>query len=337
MSENQFVTKQHQNTGKRKSISYSQFSDWVKCPYMWYNGYVLKKKKYEPSIHTAFGQAIHEPIQMFVKLLYTEGSAAADGLDLIQMFETVFDKELSNEKQRSVKDDDGNYVLDSDGNKTFEMVGSPLEVSDEIRSEFLTQGKDILTTIQSYTNRKTIFPANRYECVGIELPINISIKNNLSFIGFLDIVLRDKVSGKHVIIDLKTSTRMWNKYQQSDALKLYQLLLYKAFYCKQYQIPLNKIGIEFLVLKRMLMENANFPEKRTQKVVPASSKAFVDEALVHLIQFVDECFTENGQYNTDAIFRKTPHKGKSRYSNCRYCDFSNLNNGECDRKETKKL
>lgn len=333
MTENTSVTKEFLNTNGRKKISFSQFSDWVKCPYAWKLGYMDKLKKYEPSVHTAFGQAIHEPVQLFVKALYNEGSATADEINMIQIFLDTFEKELTSKQHRSIKDGDGNYVLDENGKKTYEEIENPIEIDDADKLTFIDQGTEILNSIKSYTNRKNIFPSGKYECVGIEVPVNMDVMNNLAFIGYLDIVLRDKISGKYKIIDLKTSTRMWNKYQQNDVLKAYQLLLYKAFYSKQFGVPLTKIDVEFLILKRTLLENATFPEKRTQKVVPPSSKNFVNESVSKLVEFIENCFTEDGEHNKNGKFPKTPHKGKTKYSNCKYCDFSDKNGGPCDRKE----
>jgi hypothetical protein len=333
MSNNISVKKEFLHTGGRKKISYSQFSDWVKCPYSWKLGYVDKMKMYQPSVHTAFGTAIHEPVQIFVEKLYNEGSAAADEVDMVGIFLTVFERELANIKNRSVKDSDGEYILDESGEKTYETTENPVEITDADKMEFIQQGTEILESIKSYNNRKALFPSGKYECVGVEIPVNMEVMNNLSFIGYIDLVLRDTISGKYKVIDIKTSTRMWNKYQQNDILKAYQLLLYKAFYSKQYGVPLNKIDVEFLILKRTLLEGVSFPEKRTQKVVPPSSTNFVNEAVSKLVEFIESCFTEEGEYNKDGKFPKTPHKGKTKYSNCKYCDFSEKNGGPCDRKE----
>lgn len=333
MSENTTVEKKFINTGDRKKISFSQFSEWLKCPYSWKLGYLDGRKQYIPSVHTAFGNAIHEPIQIFVQKLYNEGSAAADSVDMVQIFLDTFEKELTQSRKQSKKDEDGSYILNENGNKTYETIENPIEITDIEKLEFVQQGIDILTAIQSYSNRKTIFPSGKYECVGVEIPINMEVMNNLAFVGYIDIVLRDKIVGKYKIIDLKTSTRMWNKYQQADILKAYQLLLYKAFYSKQFGVPLAKIDVEFLILKRTLLEGVTFPEKRTQTVVPPSSKNFVNDSVSSLVAFIENCFTEDGEFNREGTFKKTPHKGKSKYSNCKYCDFSDKNGGPCDRKE----
>lgn len=321
------------DTGNRKSISYSQFSTWLKCPYAWKLGYIDKMTKYESTIHTCFGTAIHEAIQTFLLKLFGEGSIAADEVDTIQIFQDVFVKELKGERKVSCKDSEGDYILDVDGNKTYDTVSEPVKYDQEQFDEFVEHGKLILNTITDFANRQKYFPVNKYELVGIEIPINMDVMHNLCFIGYLDIVLKEKKSGKIRIIDLKTASRMWNKYQQNDMGKIYQLLFYKAFYSKQFGIPISKIDVEFLILKRTLLEGVSFPESRIQKVVPPSGKIMVDEAVTELVNFIKSGFTPEGDHNKYGVFRKNPHKGKTRYSNCKYCEFSCKNGGPCDRKE----
>jgi hypothetical protein len=245
----------------------------------------------------------------------------------------VFDTELKGETEVSRKDDDGNYVLDDNHEKIYDKVFQPVQLERGQKKEFTEQGELILSHITSHATREKFFSTDKYELVGIETPIDMEILHNLKFIGFLDIVLRDKMSGKIKVIDLKTSTRMWNKYQQNDVTKLNQLLLYKAFYSKQFNVPLNKIDVEFIVLKRTLLENVSFPETRTQKVIPPSGKVMTDEAVSSLVEFVRDGFTQEGAYASDTKFRKNPHKGKTKYSNCKFCDFSCKNGGPCDRQE----
>jgi hypothetical protein len=56
--------------------------------------------------------------------------------------------------------------------------------------------------------------------------------------------------GDIVLIDLKTSTRAWDKYKKSDPIIKAQLKFYKYFYHLEKNIPLNKIKTEYIVLVR---------------------------------------------------------------------------------------
>ena len=317
----------------RKRISYSQFSKWVACPMAWKYAYIDGLSKFENNIHCCFGTAIHEAVQTFVNELYTGGSAAADSIDVVKIFRDVLDKELEGVGKEKRLDDEGNPVLDENGKSIYDEVKNPVVVSDDDLNTFIEHGMLILNYFTSFANRSKYFPSKKYEIVGIELPLSMPIMNNLSFIGYLDIVLRDTQTGKIKIIDLKTSGRMWNKYQQNDMTKIMQLVLYKAFYSKQFGLPLNKIDVEFIILKRTLLEGVSFPESRLQRVVPMSGSTVVDDSVKLLVEFIENCFTSEGIHNSTGKFKKNPHKGKTRYSNCKYCDFSVKNGGPCDRKE----
>ena len=48
--------------------------------------------------------------------------------------------------------------------------------------------------------------------------------------------------------------------KKADKNKTNQLLLYKKFFSKQRDIPEDKIDIEYLILKRKLYENIQYPQ-----------------------------------------------------------------------------
>ena len=47
-------------------ISYSQFSQWDKCPQMWKLNYLDKLGTFRDNIYTIFGSALHETIQAYL-------------------------------------------------------------------------------------------------------------------------------------------------------------------------------------------------------------------------------------------------------------------------------
>ena len=158
----------------------------------------------------------------------------------------------------------------------------------------------------------------------------MEVRNNVGYIGFLDIVLFDKINQKYKIIDLKTSTRGWNKWQKSDESKTHQLLLYKVFYAKEFNVPLDKIEVEFIILKRKHDPDDVWSGDRIQRFVPAHGSMSSKEAWTSFNTFLNESFTKSGEYNMDYSFPKTPGKNKK---NCRWCEFSSKAGGPCDGKE----
>ena len=141
-------------------------------------------------------------------------------------------------------------------------------------------------------------------------------------IGYLDIVILDEISNTIKIYDIKTSTKGWNKWMKKDENKTQQLLLYKQFYSKQYDHPIDKIEVEYFIVKRKLWENLDFPQKRVQKFSPAAGKPSLNKVANRLDKFLNEAFTDIGKHKNDMI--PTPSKKA-----CRFCEFNQTE--YCDR------
>lgn len=289
---------------KKKRVSFSQYSGWFKCSHSWYLNYLKGLRVYDANLNTCFGTAIHDTIQNYIKLLYTEGDEVARQIDLSKDFRSRFE-----------------VILEENRDK--------FKYTDDEKGDFMFDGDDILKTFSSSEAKTRHFPSKKYDFIGVELPIEIDIKNNVGFIAYVDLVLRDKTSGRYKIWDFKTSSIGWNKYQLADESKYSQLLLYKAFYSKKFSIPLEMIDIEFFILKRKLLENVSYPQNRIQLFEPSHGKQAIVKSINNFIQFIDECFTVDGDYNDGGYYPKVPGKAKK---NCKYCVHYKTN---CDAKEDK--
>jgi len=286
---------------EKKRVSFSQFSWWLKCPHKWYLDYVRGLKQFEDSVNTCFGTAIHETIQTYVKTLYTESVEKADSIELYKLFKETFERELKNTE---VKHTDDEYT------------------------EFMFDGEDILTEFSKTANRIKHFPKEKYECVDVELEVEMPVKNNVNFVAYIDLVLREKKTGDIKIFDFKTSSNGWNDSMKDDYTKTAQLVLYKAFYSKKFNIPLNKIDVEFFILKRKLYEGVKYPQSRIQLFIPPNSNHVVAETITDFAKFVSESFTSEGTYIEDIQnFPKNPGDKKK---NCKYCPHKKVN---CDQKQ----
>jgi len=138
-------------------------------------------------------------------------------------------------------------------------------------------------------------------------------------ISYLDVVLRDKRTDEIIILDFKTSTSGWNKYQKADKTKTAQLVIYKDYYAQQYGHDVEKIKVEYLILKRKLVEEAMFPQKRIQSFVPASGKPTRNKIKREIEDWIKACFNEDGSYNTEREYIAIAGKNNK---NCKYCDFA---------------
>ena len=286
-----------------KSVSYSQYNLWSQCPFRWKLLYIDGLREFTDSIHTMFGTSMHEVLQFYLHIMYTKSIKEADSIDL----EDLLRQRMQYHYER---------IMEANGGVVF--------CTENDMVEFYNDGCVILDWLKK--RRAQYFSKKGYELVGIETELNYKMKGNVVFKGYIDLVIHDTVRDKYIIYDIKTSTKGWNKYQKKDKNKTDQLLLYKQFYSAQMDVPIEKIDVEFFIVKRKLWENVDFPQKRVQKVIPASGKPSINRVLLNLNKFLEECFDDNGEYLKNTIYRKEPSQ-----KNCRYCEFKNKKE-LCDRK-----
>ena len=276
-----------------KRISYSQYSQWDVCPHKWKLNYIDKLSEFTDNIHTLFGTSMHEVLQTYLTVMYNDTIKMADALPLEKML-------LHRMKY--------NYT------NAMEKNGGEVICEQSDMEEFYKHGLSILDWFKK--RRQNYFSKKGYELVGIETPINYDLPNDIKFIGYIDVLLYDKVRDRYKIIDIKTSTMGWNKYMKADKNKTDQLLLYKQFYGAQHDIPLDKIDVEYFIVKRKLYEKVDFPQRRVQTFSPANGKPSINKVVNNLNQFLQESFID-GEYNMEHTYIKRPSK-----KNCRFCEFN---------------
>ena len=255
----------------KSRISYSQFSKGDKCPYTWKLDYVDKVETFKGNIYTLFGSALHETIQAYLVCYYERTIKEADNLPLRDILQ---------------------YRMEHNYKISKEQHGDDFDVSLEDMKEFFNDGCNI---IDEFLKRKSgYFPKKNTELVGIEIGLNHKVTDTIDFRGYMDVVLHNSVTGRIKIIDIKTATMGWNKYMKADKIKTNQLLLYKYFFSKEREIPIDKIDVEYLILKRKLYENFDYPQKRLQTFSPASGKPSINKVMRRLQEFIEECFDDEG-------------------------------------------
>ena len=275
-----------------KKISYSQYSLWKQCPYQWKIQYVDGIREYTDRIHTMFGTSMHEVIQTFLTVMYNDTAKLAEQLPLEDMLRTRMKRNFES-------------IVEANGGEMF--------CSEKDMVEFYTHGVQILDFIKK--KRAQYFSKKGYELVGIEVPLNYELPNNLKFVGYIDIVIKDTVRDVIKIYDIKTSTMGWNKYVKADSNKTDQLLLYKQFYAKQFNHPIDKIEVEYFIVKRKLYEKVDFPQKRVQKFVPANGKPSMNKMIARFKEFLDATYDDEGNIK-EVEYEKCVGKCKA-YNKCK--------------------
>ena len=277
-------------------VSFSQFSKWKKCPRAWKLAYIDKQKISKPGINATFGTAMHRCIQKWVSVMLTETVKASE--------EIIFENDLL-------------ATLREEYLKDVQKYGSHFSTREEL-AEFYSDGVSILNWLRK--NRTRYFSTKTTQFVGCEIPVlhRVDPKKPVLLMCFLDLVTRDLSSKKFLIQDLKTSTRGWSKWDKGDEVKISQLRLYKKYFSEQYGIPIDDIEIEYLILKRKIDENSEFPQRRVQQFQPASGKVSINKTVREFTEFLDFCFSETG-YNTEAHYHAI---AGSKFSNCRFCEYN---------------
>ena len=276
-----------------KRVSYSQYNQWVTCPHKWKLNYIDELRQFTDNIHTMFGTSMHEVLQTYLTIMYNDTIKMADALPLDEM--------LLHRMKTNYTD-----IMENNGGEVF------CEQHD--MEEFYQHRLLILEWFKK--KRGMYFSKKHYELVGIEVPIEYKLNDGIKFIGYMDVVLHDTFRDRYKIIDIKTSTMGWNKWAKADKNKTDQLLLYKQFYGKQHDISLDKIDVEYFIVKRKLYEKVEFPQRRVQTFSPANGTPSINKVMNNLNKFISESFVD-GEYNIEHIYRKNPSK-----KNCRFCEFN---------------
>ena len=288
------------NYAFQKHVSYSQMSIYKQCPHRWKLQYKDKIKRFTSSIHTVFGTAIHEVIQEYLNVMYEKSKVKANEIDLDSLFQDKFTEEYQKQYKSNSK--------------------SHFSTAIEMR-EFFEDGTSILKEFKK--NVGTYFSKKGTYLVGCEVPIVLTPNetyNNILYTGYLDVVLYNETLDMFEIIDIKTSTKGWNKFAKNDDMKKYQLLLYKQYFSEQYGIPLDKIEVKFFIVKRKIWEDTEYPMKRIQEFHKnngfSQGKTKLRQATSTINDFIHSVFNRDGK-----IKEQKYEKIVSKW-NCNFCPFS---------------
>ena len=281
--------------------SYSQYKTWVECPYRWKLKYIDGLDSFDQSIYTIFGTSIHRVIQDWLEQDLYGGVAGACSMDLSEKFKSILIEEAAPHMK----------VVNESGEQTFLFSREELE-------EFYGQGLEIISYVQQ--NQEKLFPTKDVKLFAIEHELKADVNDHVYFIGYIDIVTHNEVTGEYFLYDLKTSTRGWNKYMKQDKTKTDQLLLYKIFFAKELGVPDYKVHIGYLIMKRQLYKSS-YPNPRVTEFAPANGPPSLKRAWSGFNNFTDLVFSDEGSYISEQ--KATPSK-----SSCRFCSFGK--DGTCE-------
>lgn len=287
-------SKLKQSPKSNKHISYSQLSTFASCQKQWYLTYVRKLAPYQASIHAAFGTAMHSTIQTWLEVLYRDKVKTANEMDLDKLF---YDNMIKAYKSNKAQNSHQHFSTAAELNM------------------FYLDGKHILDYLKK--KRGGYFSTNNTYLAGIETLLYQELRPGVMFKGFIDLVFYNSTADIWTIVDIKTSTSGWNDYAKKDDKKIAQILLYKEFFANQFGIDIDRIEVEYFILKRKVPVEAEFAsmQKRVQEFKPSAGKIKRGQAISLMNNFVKTAVDLNGEY-IDKEYPTSPSK-----HNCRFCSF----------------
>tara|TARA_R110002153_G_scaffold196185_1_gene349455 strand:+ start:366 stop:1142 length:777 start_codon:yes stop_codon:yes gene_type:complete len=200
-------------------ISYSELKNWEQCPFKHKLVHIDKIKGFTGNEYTAFGTALHTVCED----LLTEH--IGKDVDESELFIVEFRKEIRK--------------LD-------------VELRKEMIINMFEQGKKIapiaIPHLQEHFGKFEVFATEE------KLYEEMEGLGGYLFKGFIDLVIKTEDNKIH-IIDYKTCSWGWGKQQRSNKMIAYQLVLYKHFFCKKYNIKPEDVETHFCLLKRTAKTN----------------------------------------------------------------------------------
>ncbi len=85
-----------------------------------------------------------------------------------------------------------------------------------------------------------------------------------------------------------------------------------------YDLPYDRVDVEYFIVKRKIDLDSLYPQKRIQVFAPSNGKLTIKKLEKEFLDFLRTCFNEDGTY----IDRKHPAIAGENYYNCRFCVFN---------------
>jgi hypothetical protein len=206
---------------------YISFSEWLnfrnECQWKWKLDYLDGHRSKAYGIHMDFGTAVHEAIEHHRTRNNPVSVDAA-----VEIFKKKF-KDLTDENWLKYEEKDRKNKL----------------------PDFFAAGERILRglhLLKELAEAEVVY--NEHE---LFIPIDRSDGTQISFKGFIDMVVKTKDKRGHTIlyiVDFKTCSWGWMKEKKQDRNLHFQLFLYKHFLCKKFNLDPQNVRCAFVLLKR---------------------------------------------------------------------------------------
>ena len=275
-----------------KHISYSEWKNWHICPHYHKLTYIDKVAQFEGNIYTAFGKAIHTVCEF--TLTSPEKYREPGAIDAL--VKEQFLKELKALPEAAQHDAKANFKL----------------------KEWLVNGLDIIPDLYRCLSLKFGKLGEDWEVLKAEeqlyVPITEFTEAEKNFKGFIDLVVYSKKDQKVHLIDWKTCSWGWKPQKKSDKILAYQLVFYKHFYARKYEVDPKDVDCHFVLLKRTAK-----PGKKAEFVRVTAAKKRTTDALNALTKALHNINKQNYIKNRAACTGCKDRFGTCEFYQTEYC------------------
>ena len=275
-----------------KHISYSEWKNWLICPYYHKLTYIDKVNQFQGNIHTAFGKALHTVCEETL----TKTGEYKKTEKIVALLKEQFVKELKalpqEEQHRAASD----FNLKEWMEKGIEIIP---DLYTTLAQRFGKLGKDwnVLAAEEKL-----------YE------PISDFSEADKKFKGFIDLVVMSEKDKKIHLIDWKTTSWGWKPRKKSDTTLAYQLVFYKYFYSQKYDVDPKDIDCHFVLLKRTAK-----PGKKVEFIRVTAAKKRTQDAMKSLLKALHNINKDNYIKNRNSCVNCTHRPGVCEFYRTEYC------------------
>jgi len=278
---------------EKTHVSYSQLRMFNKCKKKWQLKYRDGLKPPSDSVHTIGGTAFHETIQEYLeRCVYGDESDMDLRNDFKHRLKSVNEDVKEQEEWKNVDHDPAT------------------------KKQLIEYCKATFNILKEFKESEHLYFDPEYtELVGIEVPIEHDLSQEIVWVGYLDVVLKDRDTGKYIIIDIKTSTSGWSKWDKDDAGKANQVVAYKNFYSDKLGIPKQDIEVKYWIAARE--PDWNWTNSHFEEFSPED-----DEWTISQLQSNIEHFLNTAFYFPDGEYVKQDFDPEPDKFTCCFCPYS---------------
>jgi hypothetical protein len=299
-------------TGK-SHVSYSEISDWMDCSYRHRLKHIEKINLGKPSIHTEYGQVIHDLLENYILGKNKLEEESIEGAR--KQFREHCDK-LKEEHGIEVSDKDFNdfsasipdiaYAVPEFLNETFpEWTGFAAE-----HALYESVAGQTNKWFKGYIDTIIRIPKNARKKRGSSLPDSEGVAVPMRLSELVGQVKTDEEKQQFGdgyefwILDWKTTSWGWDAMKKRDFQKQLQLVFYKHYFCRLLGLRLDQVKCGFVLLKRTPRKSDN----SRCELVPVSVGPKTEAKALEVL---------NNMINQVASGRAIKNR-----NSCRFCDYN---------------